>query len=514
MNWTHGRRVRQAIQILAVALYLYLFLAAFQRWDIFHQANWFFRLDPLTALAAMLADRAWIPQLGWALIIVGLTVLLGRVWCGWLCPLGTLLEWVRFPMAQRRRAKEHRLLAKHPEAEQSGLKTGLRAIKNILLLLILALALFGNLTLLILDPIALLTRALATAILPGLNYAISAVERSFYLVPFLSPLVDWIEAALRGTVLPVEQPVFAQNSLIAVLFFGLLALNLLADRFWCRYLCPLGALLGLLSKVALLRPVIGSACVSCAKCARVCRLEAIETQPGYEIAPAECTVCLDCLAACPKDGMSFAWHWQPAPWRETDPTRRQVLTSLAAGAASVAVLQTGVQARQSDPRLLRPPGVEDEAQFLSLCLRCSLCLAVCPTSGLQPALLEAGLAGFWTPRLTPRLGYCDYGCNACGQVCPSQAIPRLALEDKRRAVLGLAAVDRNRCLPWAYNTPCIVCEEMCPVPDKAVKLEREQVGEIELHKPYVVADLCIGCGICEQHCPLAGEAGIRVYHRQ
>jgi translation initiation factor RLI1 len=133
---------------------------------------------------------------------------------------------------------------------------------------------------------------------------------------------------------------------------------------------------------------------------------------------------------------------------------------------------------------------------------------------LQPALLEAGLAGFWTPHLVPRLGYCDFGCNACGQVCPSEAIPYLTLTDKRQAVMGLAAVDRNRCLPWAYNTPCIVCEEMCPVPDKAVKLEREQVGEIELQKPYVVAELCIGCGICEQHCPLAGEAAIRVYGHQ
>jgi MauM/NapG family ferredoxin protein len=431
-------------------------------------------------------------------------VLLGRVWCGWLCPLGTLLEWVRFPPGRRRSAKDPCLF------EQPGF----RAIKTILLLLILVMALFGSLTLLILDPITLLTRALTTAMVPAFDYAISTAERALYLVPFLSPAVDWIEQGLRGTVLPVAQPVFAQNFLIAALFFGILAFNALADRFWCRYLCPLGALLGLLSKVALLRPVIGSACVSCAKCARVCRLEAIDTEPSYKIAPTECTVCLDCLAACPKNGMSFGWHGRPAPWRATDPSRRQVLTTLAAGAVSVAFLQSGVQAKHPNSGLLRPPGVTDEAQFLSLCLRCSLCVDVCPTAGLQPALLEAGLAGFWTPRLVTRLGYCDYGCNACGQVCPSKAIPHLELEDKRQAVLGLAAVDRNRCLPWAYNTPCIVCEEMCPVPDKAVKLQQEQVGDIELQQPYVVANLCIGCGICEQHCPLAGEAAIRVYRPQ
>ena len=506
MNWTHGRRIRRAIQILAFVLYLYLFFAALQRWPLFPWSDLFFRLDPLTASAAILANRAWIPGLGWALVIVVLTLVVGRVWCGWLCPLGTLLEWVRFPQetVRQRGLQETRFFQ----------KTWFSRIKYILLLLILAMALFGSLTLLFLDPITLLTRAMTTAILPALNYTISAAERELYLFPFLNPALDWLEMGLRRTLLPVEQPVFSQNVLIALLFFGILALNALTDRFWCRFLCPLGALLGLLSKVAWLRPVIGSTCVSCAKCARVCRLGAIDTEPNYEIAPTECTVCLDCLAACPKNGMSFARNWRPAPWRRTDPTRRQVVTSLVAGAVSVAFLQTGVQAKQPDFHLLRPPGVGDEEKFLSRCLRCSLCMNVCPTSGLQPTLLEAGLGGLWTPRLVPRLGYCDYGCNACGQICPSKAIPQLNLEDKRRAVIGVAVVDRNQCLPWAYNTPCIVCEEMCPISDKAVKLQQEQVDEIELQKPYVVAELCIGCGICEQHCPVAGEAAIQVYRRQ
>jgi len=114
------------------------------------------------------------------------------------------------------------------------------------------------------------------------------------------------------------------------------------------------------------------------------------------------------------------------------------------------------------------------------------------------------------------LGYCDFGCNACGQACPSQAIPALTLERKRQAVIGLAAVDRNRCLPWAYDVPCIVCEEMCPVPDKAIKLEVAAITdaqgiEMVLQRPVVQRDLCIGCGTCENRCPAAGEAAIRVY---
>jgi ferredoxin len=143
-------------------------------------------------------------------------------------------------------------------------------------------------------------------------------------------------------------------------------------------------------------------------------------------------------------------------------------------------------------------------------------MKVCPTSGLQPVLFEAGLEGVWTPRLVPRLGHCEYGCNACGQICPSGAIPPLDLARKRESVIGLAAIDRNRCLPWAHGTPCIVCEEMCPVPEKAIRLEKVTVpddrGEpATVQRPYVLDDLCIGCGICEYQCPVEGEAAILVY---
>jgi len=138
-------------------------------------------------------------------------------------------------------------------------------------------------------------------------------------------------------------------------------------------------------------------------------------------------------------------------------------------------------------------------------------MKVCPTSGLQPALFEAGPEGFWTPRLVPRLGHCDYGCNACGQICPSGAIPPLDLDTKREQVMGVAVIDRNRCWPWADGIPCIVCEEMCPVPDKAIQL---QVGEdAEVQRPVVLTDLCIGCGICEYQCPVEGEAAVRMYRR-
>jgi len=499
MTWSRLRRIRQVIQALSFALYIYLLFAALQRRTVFPLADLFFRLDPLVALAAMVAGRAWIPRLALALVTLGLTLVFGRVWCGWLCPLGTLLEWFRFRPSRKLRAFGK-----------------VRMVKNWLLLLILAAALFGNLSLLIFDPLALFTRTMTTAILPALNYAVTTIESALYPVPFLRPPLNWLEGLLRGPILPVEQPVFAQNALIAALFVGILALNGLADRFWCRYLCPLGALLGLVSKVSLLRPVVGAACNRCARCVTACRMDAIDTHQGYEIVPTECTVCLDCLAACPEKSIGFRLRWHPDPAREYDPTRRQVLAALATGAAGAVVLRTGVRAKQPHPLLLRPPGVEDEKDFLARCLRCSQCSKVCPTSGLQPVLLEAGLEGLWTPRLVPRLGYCDYGCNACGQVCPSGAIPPLDLNSKRKAVIGVAVIDRDRCLPWAHGVPCIVCEEMCPMPQKAIRLEEVRVtndrGEVAIvQRPHVLPDLCIGCGICEYRCPLEGEAAIRVY---
>ncbi len=499
MTWPRWRRVRQAVQTLAFVLYIYLLFAALQRRAAFPLADLFFRLNPLASLSAMIASRAWIPRMALAIVTLALTLLLGRVWCGWICPLGTLLGWVRLRPISNLRSPSPRW----------------RSVKYILLLLILTMALFGSLALLIFDPITLFTRTMTTAIIPALNQAITATEKALYPIPFLRPAIDWIERVLRGPVLPVVQPAFSGGALIFLLFLGILALNALADRFWCRYLCPLGGLLGLISKVALLRPVIQPACSRCGHCVRDCRLDAIDTISGYEIVPSECTVCLDCLAACPESGIGFEWRWRPAPVQDYDPTRRQVLAALGIGAVGLALLRTDARAKNPDPRLIRPPGVDDEDEFLSRCVRCSQCMKVCPTAGLQPALFEAGLEGLWTPRLVPRLGYCDYGCNACGQVCPSGAIPPLGLAEKQTRVIGMAVVDRNRCLPWAYETPCIVCEEMCPLPEKAIQLEdtglTDDFGQ-EIQRPIVLLDRCIGCGICEQHCPM-GEAAIQVYRR-
>ncbi len=505
LKWSRWRRVRQVVQILTLLLFLYLLLVNWSAGEASPQSGLFFRLNPLTALTAMIADRAWIPTMGWALITLGVTLLLGRVWCGWICPMGTTLEWVRFSGAYQRSAK---------------VSPRWRSVKYVLLLLTLGMALLGSLALLIFDPITIITRAITTGLLPALNYGITQLEFALYQYPLFQPAINWIESALRGVVLPSIQSAYAQNIFIFALFAGILALNALADRFWCRYLCPLGGLLGWLSKFSLFKPLIKPQCNHCGHCISECQMEAIQAHNGngihpQEIIPSECTLCMDCFVECPDSSIAFRWQTHPVLAQEYDPSRRQALVSLGMGAAGALMMGTNAAAKSPDPRLIRPPGVEDEDDFLSKCIHCSECMQVCATTGLQPALLEAGLEGLWTPYLVPRLGPCDYSCTACGQACPSGAIPVLDLETKREQVMGLAVLDQNRCLPWAYATDCIVCEEMCPVPDKAIRLEEvtaidEWGGEIYLQQPYVVRDLCIGCGICEYNCPMEGQSAIQV----
>ena len=143
-------------------------------------------------------------------------------------------------------------------------------------------------------------------------------------------------------------------------------------------------------------------------------------------------------------------------------------------------------------------------------------MKVCPSVGLQPVALESGWEGVWTPALIPRLGWCSYDCCLCGQVCPTGAIPRLTLEEKRRAVMGGARIERDRCIPWAHLRICTVCHDTCPLPEKAVELEkRETMDELGqkliIQVPRVIEELCIGCGVCEYNCPVTGQAAIRVY---
>jgi MauM/NapG family ferredoxin protein len=497
------RRLRQTVQILALLLFLAIFLYANAQRPQSFWADLFVRLDPLLMLAATLAGRALVSGLAMAGITVVLTLLFGRVWCGWLCPLGTLLEWL-----SPRRTRTN----PHPPAERW------RILKYLILFAILAAAILGNQTLIFLDPITILTRTVATSIWPAVRYGVVGVESFLYRFPALWGHLDVIHNGMVQPLFQEVQPVFALAFVIALLFLGLVALNRWAERFWCRYLCPLGGLLGLLSKLSLVRREVSDECALCARCTHQCPTGTIDPHDDYRSDPAECIVCFDCLTDCTREGIGFRWQgaaWRPARWRTYDPKRRQVLAVMGASLAGVALAGVEPITRRQPATMIRPPGA-DLKGFGALCVRCGACVRVCPTQGLLPSLFEGGIQNMLTPRLVPRLGYCSFSCSACGQVCPTGAIPPLSLEEKQQAIIGLARIDQDRCLPWAYDIACIVCEEACPVSDKAIALEEVETTndhgvDIILQRPRVIKELCIGCGICEYQCPMGGESAIRVY---
>ena len=140
-------------------------------------------------------------------------------------------------------------------------------------------------------------------------------------------------------------------------------------------------------------------------------------------------------------------------------------------------------------------------------------MKVCIGNGLHPTFLEAGIEGMFSPKLHGRIGYCEFNCTLCGQVCPTQAIEKLTMEAKHELKIGQAFFDVNRCLPYTFDTPCIVCEEHCPTPTKAIYFEEKEVtkrdGTTEVLKfPRIDPDLCIGCGICENKCPVADKPAV------
>jgi polyferredoxin len=496
------QRIRQTVQILALLLFLYIFIyASFPS----PQRAWAalpYRLNPLIALTSVLAGRAWIAGFGLAFLTLALTLVFGRVWCGWICPTGTLLQWLG-PRSRRHRTER---------------SNRWRFAKYLLLLVIGMAALLGNQSLLWLDPITILARTLGIAVWPALGSGIYAAEHALYRTPLLWPVLDAVHVNVVYPLFRDVISVFWLATPTLLFFAGLVALNWWAERAWCRYFCPLGGLLALISRFSLVRREVKGGCGACALCGGGCPTGTIDPNKAYASDPAECIVCFDCVADCSREGVAFRWlgkRWQVAPKQPYDPERRLLLAGAGAAVAGVALAGVEPVTRRQPPHMVRPPGATSP-DFETLCIRCGECVRICPTQGLQPSLFEGGVQNLLTPRLVPRLGHCEYRCNACGEVCPTGAIPRLPLEEKQTRPIGLAAVDRNRCLPWANNVPCIVCEEMCPVPHKAIRLEIAEVLDpwghaVEIQRPVIIKELCIGCGICEYQCPMGGDAAIRVY---
>ena len=491
--------------------------------------NWILQLDPLVGLGTLLTTRTIYAGLVWGLATVVLTIVLGRFFCGWLCPFGSLHQFVGY-LAKRKKSLKAKIGLNRYRSAQS--------LKYWILVFMLTMAIaelaidairlprttplgFAALMALALAAVIVLAIRMAELNVKKAVVAVLAVTGCWVLISFLFyedwrpvaslqiGLLDPIPLVYRSVnllILPlVDQTTLAASSnprlyagtwLIATIFVISILLNLIWPRFYCRFVCPLGALFGVLGRFAIWR--IGKSreeCTDCHLCEKNCEGAC---QPTRQIRITECVLCLNCIDDCHHGLMGY--HTAPSAGGEIispDLSRREFLTAAASGAAAIPLLRIGGNPGPNwNAHRVRPPGSLPEQQFLSRCIKCGQCMRICPTNVIHPAGLTAGLEGLWTPVLNFRIGTsgCQHNCIACGHLCPTAAIRPISLEERQGLgqhieqgpiKIGTAFIDRGRCLPWAMDRPCIVCQENCPVSPKAI-FTRELFNTIHIQHPLIV----------------------------
>jgi polyferredoxin/formate hydrogenlyase subunit 6/NADH:ubiquinone oxidoreductase subunit I len=486
-----ARTARRIAQVFFFSLFLFFVFITDLRYLKGYPVSLFLELDPLVAFATAITTHTVYMGLLWSLLLIIPTLLFGRIFCNWICPYGILHHFTGWLLGKRRAEERERIEANRYKK--------LYSLKYVILIAMIVAAICGSLQIGWLDPICLFHRSMSVAILPMLNLFFPS---SVYVHQYFH-VGAWI---------------------VGFILLFLVGMNLVIPRFFCRVLCPLGAFLGTLSTVALWRiDRDPQKCVDCDLCLKSCEGA---SDPHTQLRKSECFVCFNCIEDCPEDAISF--KFMPALQREITapvvPGRRAFLGTLIGLTFFAFGRSSGASDRNYSKKVIRPPGSVEEKDFLDRCIKCDQCLRVCPTNVLQPALMESGLEGIWTPILNMKLGYCEVNCTLCGQVCPTGAIQRISIEEKTGTGpfaeqgpvrLGTAFFDHGRCLPWSMETPCVVCEEVCPVSPKAiysreVTITKRDGNPITLRRPYVDPALCIGCGICEHECPVTDEAAIRV----
>ena len=440
----------------------------------------FLNVDPLLSLSTAIAARTWVHTLLWAGGILLACLLFPRAFCGYFCPLGTLIDL--FDWSLGKRVKTFRL-------QKHGWWIHL---KYYLLLAVLVSSVLGVLISGFVAAIPVLSR--------GLLFLVAPLQmgflRGFYQVP----------------------PFQGAHYFSLLLFLALLGLGLFKPRFWCRYVCPTGALFSLGSFLRLSERKVNDACTQCNQCSKACPFDAVKSDMGTRTA--DCTLCQTCGGVCPQGAIQFTHRWDntdrtaqsnPGP-QEITMSRRGLLGGVVTGVAAAGGIGTLLRAAgvQTTTPLIRPPGSVPEEQFLQLCIRCGECFKACPNNVLQPAGFAHGFNNLWTPVVVPTWSGCEPSCNNCGQVCPTGAIRALPMPEKKSARIGLAMVNLQTCLPHAGKEACQLCADECNSAGyHAIEFERvhtqfdENGNPLEdsgFMAPVVLADLCIGCGLCQTRC--------------
>jgi len=406
----------------------------------------------------------------------------------------------------------------------------LKSLKYAVLIISLLTALAGVHISGVVDPLSMAYRSYAVTLYAYFDRLIRIIFEGLYYVPLVNVISEPVFDFFKDHFLDFNRVTYYEHVPVFFVFLTVLLLSIINKRFWCKSLCPLGAVFAISSKFSIFRRIVDpKKCNSCKKCQISCRMSAIFDN-GQKTLEEECIKCFECLKVCPSQAAAFKFTApdfiknkilkpeitvQKTENQHTKITRKTILQGFLASLFFIPFLKVNANKKIGSFYIIRPPGSRDEEDFLQKCIRCAQCMKVCPTNALHPAFLETGIEGMFAPRLIPRLGYCEKNCNLCSKICPTDALEKYEKTDKEKYIIGTAYFDKDRCIPWAESINCIVCEEMCPTSDKAIKFRNEisfnkKNEKVKVMLPYVIEELCIGCGICENKCPVPGDGAIRV----
>lgn len=446
----------------------------------------FLKSDPLLALAGALSSRTLGYISAGAILIILTAALIGRFYCGWICPLGTAIElFDKLAKTDRNKGKDLPIS---------------RNLNYVILLATFTIAATGLNMAHFFDPLVIINRFTTFVFFPLI---LLLAKGALQIAGPIAGALGLIEIKYFS----IRWPHYSVPHTSIMFFLAIFIMSYLwGPRFWCRRICPLGALLALISLMSLFHRKVSVECNRCGLCMSGCPMDAIGNDPSDTDA-AMCIKCMDCRRFCEVGAISFS-TFSTATSGSTClahmPSRRALIRGLIAGFGLSFFISVDPSRKLAPMDLLRPPGAVPERRFLQMCTRCGKCVQSCPTGTLQICILESGFESLWTPRLIPRLAPCDQYCNNCGLACPSGAVRTLDITERVYAKIGTAAIDTNRCVAWAKNKLCLICDEACPYNAIYFKV-------VDGYKrPFVDGFKCNGCGYCEFRCPVNGPAAIRV----